>query len=255
MSNYRLTLSYDGSRYNGWQRQGNTPNTVQGKLEELLSRLLEQRVDCAGAGRTDAGVHARGQTVSFRAETDKSPAELLELLRRCLPEDIGAEDLSVAPPRFHARLSCTGKTYLYRVWDSPAPCVFQRKYVLRVPGPLDDAAMARAAGYLLGEHDFSAFHTGRLNRKRKSPVRRLDRLDVERAAGELRLWFSGSGFLYNMVRILTGTLLEVGAGTRSPEELPRILDSRDRQNAGPTAPAKGLCLWETRYESSSPVPA
>ena len=245
MRNYKLTLSYDGSRYRGWQRQGNTGNTIQEKLETTLSRILEQPIEAAGSGRTDAGVHARMQTVSFRAETGLAPEEILTLLRRCLPEDIGAEALETAPPRFHARLSCTGKSYLYRVWNSAAPCVFQRKYVSRVPEPLDIEAMRAAAGRLLGEHDFAAFATVR---GKKSTVRRLDAIDISRDGHEVHILLSGNGFLYNMARIITGTLLEVGAGRMEPGEIPAILDSRDRRRAGPTAEAKGLWLWETRYE-------
>ncbi len=244
MRNFKLTLSYDGSRYSGWQRQGNTGNTIQEKLETTLSRILDQPVEAAGSGRTDAGVHARAQAVSFRAKTKLTAEEILALLRRYLPEDIGAEALETAPPRFHARLSCTGKSYLYRVWNSDAPCVFERKYVSRVPESLDLEAMRAAAVYLTGEHDFAAFATVRGN---KSTVRRLDAADISRAGHEVRILLGGNGFLYNMARIIAGTLLEVGAGRMEADEIPAILDSRDRRRAGPTAEAKGLCLLETRY--------
>lgn len=244
MPNFKLILSYDGTRYRGWQRQGNTPDTLQGKLEGCLSRLLGQPVEAAGSGRTDAGVHARRQTVSFRAETALTPAELLSRLREVLPEDVGAESLEIAPPRFHARLSCKGKTYCYRVWNSAAPCVFVRRYVHRVPEKLDDEAMARAGALLEGAHDFSAFRTGK---SKKSALRRLDAVRVRREEGELRFYFTGDGFLYNMARILAGTLLEVGAGRMTPEQAAEALASRDRAKAGPTAPARGLTLWETVY--------
>ena len=157
MRNFRLTLCYDGSRYSGWQKQGNTGNTIQEKIEALLTRLLGQPVEIAGCGRTDAGVHARRQVCSFRAETDMGCAELLARLRQYLPEDIGALSLEEAPPRFHARLSCTEKGYLYRIWNSDAPNVFERKYVYRYPSVLDTDAMRRAAQALIGEHDFTAF--------------------------------------------------------------------------------------------------
>lgn len=245
MPNFRLTLSYDGSRYSGWQRQGNTGNTIQEKLETALERILGQEIESAGSGRTDAGVHARMQTVSFRAKTELSAPEILALLRRYLPEDIGAEALEPAPPRFHARLSCTGKSYLYRVWNSDAPCVFERKYVSRVPERLDTEAMRSACAPLLGEHDFAAFA---VVRGKKSTVRRIDTIDISRQGCEVRLLISGSGFLYNMARIITGTLLEVGRGNTDAGEIAEILASRDRRCAGPTAEAKGLCLWETRYE-------
>lgn len=174
MPNFRMTLSYDGTRYNGWQRQGNTPDTIQGRLEAVLSDLLDQPVEVAGSGRTDAGVHARMQTASFRARTD-----------------------------LHA----------------PAP--------------------------LCGTHDYTSFCANR--RMKKSAVRTVDAITVERRGEEVRLTFSGDGFLYHMVRILTGTLLEVGLGQRDADTMPAILAARDRSAAGPTAPARGLILWETRY--------
>ena len=245
MSNYKLILSYEGTRYKGWQRQGNTAGAIQEKLESLLGRILEQPVELAASGRTDAGVHARMQVCSFHAETALSPAALLEELRRFLPEDIGAVSLEEAPPRFHARLNCREKTYLYRVWNSPGPNVFTRRFQYRVPEPLDEAAMERAAALLCGEHDFAAFCS--LKNSKKSTVRQLRSIELRREGEELRIYFTGDGFLYNMVRILTGTLLEVDLGLRAPEDMARILESRDRTQAGPTSPAAGLTLWEVRY--------
>ena len=246
MTNYKLTLCYDGSRYRGWQRQGNCENSIQALVERALSRLLEQEIEVSGSGRTDAGVHARRQVCSFRAETPLTPEELLARLRAVLPEDVGALALEQAPPRFHARLSCTEKTYVYRIWNSPLPDVFERKYRLALPEQLDEAAMRRAADLLCGEHDFAAFCS--LKHPKKSTVRELRRIGITREGDELRLSFTGDGFLYNMVRILTGTLLEVGMGQRSADDMSEILASRSRENAGPTAPAKGLILWELRYD-------
>lgn len=245
MPNFRMTLSYDGTRYNGWQRQGNTPDTIQGRLEAVLSDLLAQPVEVAGSGRTDAGVHARMQTASFRAKTDLPASELLRQLRARLPGDIGVLTLEETAPRFHARLSCRGKTYVYRVWNSETPNVFERRYVYALPQPLDTAAMQRAAALLCGRHDYTSFCTNR--RMKKSAVRTVDAITVERLGDEVRLTFSGEGFLYHMVRILTGTLLEVGLGQRDADTMPAILAARDRSAAGPTAPARGLILWETRY--------
>ena len=245
MKNYRLVLSYEGTRYRGWQRQGNTAGSIQEKLETLLSRLLEQKVELAASGRTDAGVHARMQVCSFRGETERGAEELLRELRRYLPEDIGAVSLEEAEPRFHARLSCREKTYLYRIWNSESPNVFTRRFQLRVPGALDDKAMERAARLLCGEHDFAAFCS--LKNARRSTVRDLRTVEIRREGEELQLYFTGDGFLYNMVRILTGSLLEVGQGHRSPESLAEALQSKDRALAGPTAPAQGLCLWEVKY--------
>ncbi len=245
MPNYRMTLCYDGTRYNGWQRQGNTRSTIQEKVETALSALLEQPVEVAGSGRTDAGVHARMQTASFRARTDLPPETILAELRRALPRDIGALALAEAPPRFHARLSCMGKTYVYRIWNSETPNVFERRYVLPVPEPLDLAAMRAAARALCGTHDFTSFCTNR--RMKKSAVRTLETVAVTRDGDEVCLAFSGDGFLYHMARILAGTLLEVGRGARGADTMAALLDARDRTAAGPTAPAQGLILWETRY--------
>lgn len=245
MQKYKLVLCYEGTRYRGWQRQGNTSGSIQEKLETLLSRLLEQPVELAASGRTDAGVHARMQVCSFRAETERSTETILAELRRYLPEDIGAISLEAAEPRFHARLSCREKTYLYRVWNSDAPNVFSRRFQYRIPEALDLEAMRRAAALLCGEHDFAAFCS--LKNSKRSTVRELRSLEILQEGDELRLFFTGDGFLYNMVRILTGTLLEIGLGLRSADSVAEALRSGDRALAGPTAPAQGLCLWEVQY--------
>lgn len=245
MNNYKLTLSYDGTRYRGWQRQGNTENTIQAKVEGALSRILGQSVEVSGSGRTDAGAHARMQVVSFRAATELTVQEILSRLRISLPEDIAANDLTIAAPRFHARLSCIGKTYIYRVQNSEVPNVFERKFMYRVSEALDVAAMEDAAKVLLGEHDFTAFQSNK--RMKKSAVRRIDAIDITRHGEEIRFTVSGDGFLYNMVRIIVGTLLEAGAHRMSAEDVRYALDSKVRENAGPTAPAQGLCLWDVFY--------
>ena len=244
--NYMLWLCYDGTRTRGWQRQGNTDNTIQARLEALLSRILDQPVEIAGAGRTDAGVHARRQCCSFRAETERSCIFMLTELRKYLPEDIGAISLEEAPERFHARLSAAEKTYVYRVWNSEAPNVFERKYVYVWPGRLDLEEMRRAAALLTGTHDFSAFCTAK--GKKKSAVRTLHALDIEEDGGELRFTLRGDGFLYNMVRILVGTLLEVGSGQRGTESVREALERGERSLAGFTAPARGLTLWDIKYQ-------
>ncbi|MBR1566913.1 MAG: tRNA pseudouridine(38-40) synthase TruA [Oscillospiraceae bacterium] len=243
--NFRLTLCYDGTRWRGWQRQGNTDNTIQARVEGILSRLLDQPVEIAASGRTDAGVHARRQVCSFRADTNYDNQFMLTDLRKYLPEDIGALELTEAAPRFHARLNCREKTYVYRVWNSAEPNVFERKYLYAYPAPLDLDLMRRAGESLLGEHDFSAFCSAK--HMKKSTVRELKSIGIERLGGEVRLTYTGNGFLYNMVRILTGTLLEVGSGQRSAESVCAALESFDRGQAGFTAPAQGLILWDVRY--------
>ena len=245
MRNFRICLCYDGGRYRGWQKQGNTDGTIQEKIEALLSRLLAQPVEVAASGRTDAGVHARRQTCSFRADTVLSCGALLARIRRHLPEEIGALSLSEVDSRFHAQLSCREKTYVYFIWNSPAPNVFYRKYSYAWPDALDTAAMEQAAALLLGRHDFRSFCS--VTKTKKSTVRELLDISITRQGPMLRIRFTGNGFLYNMVRILVGTLLEVGSGQRSPGDMSRILAARDRQAAGFTAPAQGLFLWEQKY--------
>ncbi len=246
MPNYKLTLCYDGTRYRGWQKQGNTDNTIQALLETRLSALIGRETELAGSGRTDAGVHAAAQVCSFRTDAALDCADALARLRDALPEDIGALALEEAPPRFHARLSCVGKRYLYRVWNSAEPCVFERRFVFPFPEPLDEAAMRRAAAQLTGTHDFTSF-CGNPHMK-KSAVRTLRAVDLAREGRELRLTFEGDGFLMHMVRILTGTLLEVGTHRREADSMPALLDARSRAAAGFTAPARGLTLLGAEYD-------
>lgn len=242
---YRLTLAYDGTRYHGWQRLTNDPLTVQGKVEAALSEIFACPIEIDGSGRTDAGVHAAGQVASFHAP--KRPiGAILPQLRHLLPEDIGAMALDEAPERFHARLNAVEKTYVYRVWNSEMPDVFERRFRVTVQKKLDISAMRRAASELLGTHDFRSFCANR--QLKKSSVRTLRRLDILECGDELRFVLTADGFLHHMVRIIVGTLLEVGQGKRSPEQMEFLLSEKRREAAGQTAPAKGLCLMEVKYE-------
>ena len=243
--NYKLTIQYDGTRYDGWQRQGNTDNTLQGRLEGVLSRMVGKPVEIQGAGRTDAGVHARGQVASVHLPEGYTPQEVQNYLNRYLPEDVAVVDVVEVGERFHARLSATGKEYRYHIRMGSVPDVFARKYQYRVEEPLDLAAMERAAGYPTGKHDFRSFCGNR--RFKKSTVREVFHIGVEVCGSDLTLIYRGDGFLYNMVRILTGTLLEVGLGQRTPESMVDILEARERTAAGKTAPAQGLVLQEVYY--------
>ena len=245
MPNYKSILQYDGSRYRGWQRLSDSDMTVQGKLEAVLTKTFGEPVEVQGSGRTDAGVHALGQCASFRTVRDLPPAKVLAALRAYLPEDVGAVSVEYAPPRFHARLSAVEKTYRYRVWTTEAPCVFERRYVYVLPGDYDLTAMEAAARLLEGTHDFRACSAVKTN---KSTVRTVRRIAISRTGDELRFDFSADGFLHHMVRILTGTLLEVGRGNRTPESVTELLAGGPRSAAGFTVPAKGLCLMEVRYE-------
>ena len=243
--NYKLTISYDGSRYDGWQKQGNTPNTIQGKIESVLSRLEGKDVEIHGAGRTDAGVHAEAQVASVRLDCGLSAEALKRYVNQYLPEDIAVVATEEAPERFHARLSATGKVYRYSIRLGHSPDVFRRKYQYRVEEPLDIDAMKKAAENLCGRHDFRSFCS--LKRYKKSTVRTLHSIDIRVHGQDMDIYYRGDGFLYNMVRILTGTLLEVGLGQRKPEDMEAVLAALDRSKAGKTAPAQGLCLVKVEY--------
>ena len=244
MRNIRLDICYDGTRYRGWQRLPGKDDTIQAKLETVLSRILGEEIEISGSGRTDAGVHAMGQVANFHCESAMPPEKILENLRKYLPEDIGILACKECAPRFHARLNAWEKTYRYRIWNSDEPCVFRRRYVAVFPEKLDLAAMVRAARYLEGEHDFSAFCGN--PKFKKSTVRCVHAVRIYEAEGELRLEFTGDGFLYNQVRIMVGTLIEVGRGARSAESIPALFGAK-RSEAGFLAPAQGLCLMEVVY--------
>ena len=244
MRNLRIDLCYDGSRYKGWQRLGNTDNTLQGKLETALSRILGEPIEVSGSGRTDAGAHALGQVANFHCQNSMPCGQILSELRRYLPEDVGIYSCREVSDRFHARLNAVKKTYRYRIWNSGAPCVFQRKYVYCLPDSLDVEKMEQAAALFLGEHDFSAFCANK--NMKKSTVRRIDSLTITREGEELIVTVTGNGFLYNMVRIMVGTLLEVGLGQRAPESIPSLFGGK-REQAGYLVPAAGLCLMEVEY--------
>ncbi len=244
MRNLRLDICYDGTRYRGWQRLPGRDDTIQGKLEGCLSRILGESIEISGSGRTDAGVHAKHQIANFHCDSTLTAEEILQELRRYLPEDIGIHSCKDVSSRFHARLNAKEKTYLYRIWNSEAPCVFERRYAAVMPDSFDLDAMKEAAAYLCGEHDFSAF-CGNAKMK-KSTVRFIRSIEIERYGNELRLYFTGNGFLHNMVRILTGTLVEVGRGERTPESVRSLFGSK-RAQAGFLAPARGLCLEEVMY--------
>ena len=243
--NYKLTIQYDGSRYDGWQKQGNTENTIQGKLEQVLSRLDGRPVEVHGAGRTDAGVHALGQVASVTLPEGFTAEQVKDYCNRYLPEDIAVVDVQVAQERFHARLSATGKVYRYDIRLGTVPDVFRRRYQYRVEEPLDLQAMEQAAQALVGRHDFRSFCANK--RYKKSTVREIYSIDIRLEGSDLSITFRGDGFLYHMVRIITGTLLEVGLGQRRAEEMEDILSALDRPAAGKTAPAQGLTLVQVEY--------
>lgn len=245
MRNFKVTLQYEGTRYQGWQKQESTDNTIQGKLEALLSKMAGTKVEIQGSGRTDAGVHAAGQVANFHLDTDQSPSQIMDYMNFYLPEDIAVISIEEVPERFHSRLNAKGKTYLYRVINSPVPHIFDRKYAWTVEEKLDVDAMRKAAAFLEGTHDYKAFTS--LKKSKKSTIRTVECILIECVDDEIRFTFRGDGFLYHMVRIMMGTLIEVGLHKKKPEEITGIFEKGLRENAGELVPAKGLTLLEVRY--------
>ena len=241
---YRLTVSYRGSRYSGWQRQPNAL-TVQEVLEDALSDLLGRETTVVGAGRTDAGVHARGQVVHLESPDDQVPGKLVHGVNRLLPPDVRVLDARAAGAGFHARKSAVSKAYSYRLVQAAVLSPLDSPFAIRVGSSLDLGAMRTATRHLVGRHDFTAFALA--GGAHRQPVREVFEADWRESGPELRFHIVGSGFLRGMVRSIVGTLLEVGQGRRAPESVERLLEGASRGEAGPTAPAHGLVLEWVRY--------
>ena len=247
--NYRFLIAYDGSRYYGWEHQPNTPLTIQGQLEDMLRRYAGKDVEILGAGRTDAGVHALGMVAHAWLDLGEEGPENLKAVRDqmndLLPEDIRIREIRAAGNGFHSRYSAIGKTYRYTCYVGENKPVFHRKYVHICERMPDLEKMRAVAELLLGNQDFASFCSNA--KEMKSTVRRVDQIHIQREGDYLTLTFHGSGFLQHMVRILTGTLLEVGYGERTPESMTEVLAAKERAKAGFTAPAKGLCMMQVDY--------
>ena len=229
MANFCLIIQYDGSRYNGWQRQGNTQNTIQEKLENILEYLYGEPVELNGSGRTDAGVHALRQVANYRVPrilSRYSCQEIRDYFNEYLPQDIRVLSVEKAPERFHARLSAQSKIYEYRIDLGEVSNIFERKYLYRIEEPLNLDKMQMAAELLKGTHDFKSFCANK--HMKKSTVRTIYDITFEIENGILSIRYHGDGFLYNMVRILTGTLIEVGIGKKKVSDIPDILESHER---------------------------
>ena len=245
MPNYSFIVAYDGTRYEGWQKQHRTTETIQGKIEAVLEKLTGEVCQVIGAGRTDAGVHAKGQCANVHLAVSFPPDRLEAEMNRLLPDDIGISFLKEMDDRFHSRFSAKGKWYRYRIRTGQEKNVFERRYVWQLEEPLEVSAMEEAARLLEGRHDFTSF-CGNKHMK-KSAVRQVEEISLHQEGGELILDFVGDGFLQNMIRILTGTLVEVGEGKKKPADMTDILVARNRAAAGFTAPAMGLCLMKVLY--------
>lgn len=242
--NIKLLVEYDGTRYHGWQRQANAP-TIQQTLEEGIARVVGHEVTLFGSGRTDAGVHALGQVANFHTSASIAAERLPHAINANVPDDIAVLRAEDAAPDFHARYSARRKTYRYRIVRRAVRPAVGAAFVHWHRFPLDVAAMQRAAGLFLGEHDFAAFESHSAG---EGTVRTITRSDLSEAGERLDYYVTANGFLYNMVRAMVGTLLEIGSGRRPADDVTRLLASRDRKRAGRTAPAKGLCLMQVDYE-------
>lgn len=245
MRNYKITIQYDGSRYKGWQVQKSTDMTIQGKIQDVLSAMTGQDIEVIGSGRTDAGVHALGQVANFHVPDHFTAQEILEYLNHYLPMDIAVLDIEEVDERFHARYHATSKTYVYRIHTSLIPNVFERKYMYTYTELLDVALMKKAAQRMIGTHDFAAFCGNK--KMKKSTVRTVTAIDILEKENEIQISYTGDGFLQQMIRIMTGTLIEVGNGTKRVEDIQQILESRIRENAGFTVPPEGLILKNAIY--------
>ena len=244
--NYRFTISYDGTRYQGWEHQPSTDMTIQGKIENVLSRMTDTYIEVIGAGRTDAGVHARAMTANALIDTELNADEIRDYMNRYLPDDICIREVKEASERFHSRYNATGKTYRYTCFTGPVKPVFDRKYVYYIEETPNIDRMRQAAEILKGEHDFRSFCSN--PEMKKSTVRKVDRIDIVKKGAYITFTYHGTGFLQYMVRILTGTLLEVGFSKREPESMRELLEAKDRTKAGATAPACGLTMVKVDYE-------
>lgn len=245
MKNYKIIVAYDGTRYKGWQIQKNTEMTIQGKLSMVLGNLAGHPVEVIGSGRTDAGVHSLGQTANFHLEEHFTEEEIWAYLNRYLPEDIVITNLKEVDNRFHSRYNAVSKTYSYRIRTSPIPDVFSHRFCYQYGMPLDAARMEQAAQILTGTYDFASF-CGNKHMK-KSTVRTIYDISFIKKDGELEILYTGNGFLQGMVRILTGTLIEVGRGDREPESMTALIEAKNRELAGYTAPPHGLRLEQVEY--------
>jgi tRNA pseudouridine38-40 synthase len=258
MINYKIVLEYDGSRYNGWQRQGNTDNTIQGKLEQIISRYFDQTVEIHGSGRTDAGVHAIGQVANFKINPDLVPVfiDIHNLstihcdLNTYLPEDIRITDISIVDSRFHARLNAVSKVYQYRISLTNKKNVFDRKYCATITEALNIELMKDSAKSFLGQHDYAPFSD---TKTKKSTVRYVKDISFNEITSStdhyLIVDFTGNGFLYHTVRLMMGTLIKIGAGQCPPSIIEDIFNSGNRKLVPFMAPAEGLTLVKVEYDS------
>jgi len=245
MRNLKIEIEYDGSRYKGWQTQKGNIATIQEKLESVLSKMTGEEIQVIGCGRTDTGVHAENYVANFTTNYEKTVEEMLDYLYEYLPEDIVVKAMKDTSERFHARYNVISKTYVYRINNNKYRNVFNKKYTCHIPEKLNVELMKKAAATLIGTHDFMSFTT--LKNKSKATVRTINYINITENDGMIEMEFNGNGFLKNMVRIISGTLIEIGLGNKRVEDMKTILEAKKRSEAGPTAHAHGLTLKSVQY--------
>ncbi len=245
LRNIKLTIEYDGANYQGWQRQRNTRRTLQEMIEKTLERILQERVSLIVSGRTDAGVHARGQVANFKTYTKIPSKKLKQALNNLLPDDIVVARSQDVAGDFHARFAAKSKIYRYVILNQKYPSAFWRNFAYFVPNQLDFRLMQKGARFLVGRHDFRCFQAA--GRKAKDTIRIIQKIKVSRKGSIIFVDIQANGFLYKMVRNIVGTLIEVGRKCQPPASIQRIINSRSRQFAGPTVPSRGLYLLRVQY--------
>ncbi|MFA9558506.1 tRNA pseudouridine(38-40) synthase TruA [Evansella sp. AB-rgal1] len=248
MFNYKLLIQYDGGRYKGWQRLGDDENTIQGKIENVLSEMAGYKIEIIGSSRTDAGVHALAQIANFKLEEEMAEADIKKYLNRYLPQDISVLDVTSVHERFHSRYNTKDKTYVYKIWNEEHTNPFIRKHSMHVEKNLDLEEMKEASKHFIGEHDFTAFSNAKS--KKKSMVREIYSIELEEKAGLIEISIRGNGFLYNMVRKIVGILIEVGLGKQEIHSIAGMLKSKERFPALMAEP-QGLFLEKISFSSKN----
>ncbi|MDD5503683.1 MAG: tRNA pseudouridine(38-40) synthase TruA [Candidatus Omnitrophica bacterium] len=255
MRNIRLNIAYDGTNYKGWQIQAKgagasyPQKTIQHEIETALSGIFTARVKVIGSGRTDAGVHALGQVANFKLNNSMPCNRILRALNSVLPRDIVITSVTDVKESFHSRFDAISKLYRYRIFNCPCAPLFDRLYQYHIPYKINHDLMISASRVLIGRHDFRSFQAS--GGKKIDPVREIISLSISRRGNVISMYIEADGFLYNMVRNIVGTLVEIGRGKIQPEHIRDILKARDRREAGPTAPAKGLCLMRVKYPKTA----
>ena len=245
MRNIKMIMKYDGSRYNGFQRLQDSDMTIQGKIEAVLQKMTDEPIEIVGSGRTDRGVHACGQVANFKTNSEMTLKKMKAYLYEYLPEDIVVTSLEEVEERFHSRYNAKSKVYVYKIYNNDVHDPFMRKYTNHIARKLDLNLMKEASKLLVGEHDFTSFASSKS--KKKSNVRTIHSIEIQQNNDLIEIYVEGDGFLYNMVRIIAGALIDAGLRRKSIKDIQYMIEAKDRSIASDTAPSKGLHLYKVKY--------